>query len=121
MNNQENYKIKDGIKATFDNVANSYDENKQFVISAKKMVELIDIESKEPYILDLSTGTGNIAIELGKKFSRAKIFGVDISEEMLRIAKQKTQEYNVENVTYKLQDAENLDFGNVKVVCLIFP
>jgi len=114
MSNQENQKIKDGIKSTFDNVAGSYDNNKQFVISAKKMVELIDLEGNDLNILDLSTGTGNITIELAKKFPKANIFGVDISDEMLNIAREKSKEQKLDNITYHLQDVENLEFDDMK-------
>lgn len=114
MSNEENKKIKDGIKNTFNDVAKSYDNNRQFIISAKKIVELIEIDKKNINILDLSTGTGNIAIELGKKFPDANIFGVDISEEMLNIARTKTKEQMLENITYQLQDVENLDFNDMK-------
>ncbi|MDD5051254.1 MAG: methyltransferase domain-containing protein [Sulfuricurvum sp.] len=114
MGNEEHQKIKDGIKSTFDNVAKSYDENIQFIISAQKMVELIELDSDELHILDLSTGTGNIAVELGKKFPNAKIFGIDISDEMLNIARSKTKEQGIDNITYHVQDVENLAFGDMK-------
>ncbi|WP_415397063.1 methyltransferase domain-containing protein [Sulfurimonas sp. CS5] len=114
MSNEENKKIKDGIKSTFDDVAKSYDKNKQFVISAKKMLEFIEINNENINILDLSTGTGNIAIELGKKFPNANIYGVDISDEMLNIARKKTKDENLKNITYQLQDVENLEFDNMQ-------
>lgn len=114
MITNENQKIKDGIKTTFDDVADSYDENRQFIISAQKMVELIELDGDELHILDISCGTGSIAIELGKKFPHAKIFGVDISDEMLKIARQKTQAQKLNNITYYQQDAENLEFDDMK-------
>lgn len=114
MGNEEHKKLKDGIKSTFDNVAKSYDENRQFIISAQKMVELIELDGDELHILDLSTGTGNIAVELGKKFPNAKIYGIDISDEMLNIARSKTKEQGIDNITYHVQDVENLAFGDKK-------
>lgn len=107
-------KLKDGIKSTFDGVAKEYDNNKQFIISAKKMVELIEFENDELKILDLSTGTGNIAIELAKKFPKATIYGVDISSEMLKYAEEKTIKENLTNISYHLQDVESLDFEDIK-------
>ncbi len=111
--NEENKKIKNNIKSTFDNVAKSYDTNKQFEISAKKMVELIDVDNPLN-ILDISTGTGSIAIGLAKKFPSANIHAVDISGEMLNIAKAKTKEQGLLNITYHLQDVENLDFEGIE-------
>ena len=114
LDSQKNVEIKDGIKNTFDSVAKSYDSNEQFIISAKKMVEEININIKNIDILDLSTGTGNIAIELAKKFPNANITAVDISNEMLEVARIKTLEEGLENITYKLQDVENLDLLDMK-------
>jgi len=110
----QNQKIKEGIKNTFDDVAEKYDNNKQFIISAKKMVELIGFENNELKILDLSTGTGNIAIELAKKFPKATIYGVDISSEMLKYAEEKTAKENLTNISYHLQDVEKLDFDGMQ-------
>lgn len=114
MSNIENQKIKDNIKDTFNNVANSYDKNRQFIISAKKMVEFIDFQDKNLNILDLSTGTGNIAIELAKKFPKSTIYAIDISNEMLEIAREKTEAEYIKNITYLVQDVENLEFKDIK-------
>lgn len=113
MNNEEQT-IKDTIKSTFDNVAKSYDRNQQFILSAQKMVDLIHSENDNLSILDLSTGTGHIAIELAKKFPNADIYGVDISDEMLNIARLKTKEQGITNITYLVQDVEHLDFEDMK-------
>ena len=113
MDNEEQT-IKKNIKNTFDDVAKSYDRNQQFIISAKKMVDLIHSENDNLTILDLSTGTGNIAIELAKRFSNANIYGVDISDEMLNVAKLKTKDLGINNITYLTQDVENLDFEDFK-------
>lgn len=106
--------IKEGIKSTFDNVAQSYDNNKQFVISANAMTDLIELENGHVDILDLSTGTGNIAVQLAKKYPDANIIGVDISPEMLNIASKKTKEQGLKNITYTLQDVEELKLGDMK-------
>jgi len=114
MQTPDNQKIKDGIKSTFDEVAHNYDNNKQFILSAKKMLDLIDIKNPKATILDLSSGTGNIAIEVAKKYSKATIYGVDLSDEMLQIAREKTAKENLDNIIYSVQDVENLQFENEK-------
>ena len=106
-------KIKENINKTFDNVAKNYDKNEQFIISAKKIVEFIPHDENETFsILDLSTGTGNIAIELAKNYKNATICAVDISEKMLNIAKDKTKALNINNITFYQQDVENLRLTN---------
>ena len=114
----ENKKVKELIQNTFDDVAKNYDGNKYFVISAKEMVSSIKnifpLGNKNINILDLSSGTGNIAIELSKQYPKAAIDAVDISEEMLKMAKQKTEKEGIENITYHMQDVENLQFSDKK-------
>jgi|GEM_PF-1441572 len=115
MNQEENQKIKEAIEATFDSAAKDYDTNRHFIISAKRFVELIEIEdSHEVHILDISTGTGNLAIELAKKFPKSNIYGVDISGKMLEVAKAKSQQLALNNVTFHQQDVENLQFQGVE-------
>ena len=109
MSDIEAKKIKDNVKNTFDTVAKSYDNNRHFVISSQKLVQLIDVEAPQN-ILDISTGTGHIAIELAKKYPKAQIYGVDISEEMLRIARTKAEQQGVSNITFSHQDVESMEF-----------
>jgi len=103
-------KIKENINNTFDKVAKNYDKNEQFIISAKKIVEFIPHDKNETFkILDISTGTGNIAIEIAKNYKNATIHAVDISEQMLNIAKDKANFLNIKNVTFYKQDVEKLE------------
>jgi ubiquinone/menaquinone biosynthesis C-methylase UbiE len=63
---------------------------------------------RELRVLDVGTGTGFIALllaELGHE-----VIGVDISEEMLRIAREKARKLNIENVEFHLADAEEPPF-----------
>ncbi len=106
----EDNQIKESISATFDDVANDYDSNKQFVISAKRLVEILKKQElkDESNILDLSTGTANVALEIAKEYPNSKIHGVDISKEMLGIAAVKIKEMNIKNIRLYHQDVENL-------------
>jgi len=106
----EDNQIKESISATFDDVANDYDSNKQFVISAKRLVEILKKQElkDELNILDLSTGTANVALEIAKEYTNSKIHGVDISKEMLSIAAVKIKEMNIKNIRLYHQDVENL-------------
>ena len=62
-------------------------------------------------ILDLATGTGDLAIALAKYNPQAHIIGVDISENMLAIGKEKIKKQGLENqVDLRLGDAAALPF-----------
>jgi release factor glutamine methyltransferase len=50
-----------------------------------------------PYILDLCTGSGNIAVSLAKLMPQAEITAVDISEAALKIAEKNAERHNVNN------------------------
>ena len=82
------------VEEMFDNIAPTYDVlNHRLSLSIdthwrKKAVEAIEAVHPKT-ILDVATGTGDLAILMGKKYTNAKITGVDISEGMMKIAQEK--------------------------------
>lgn len=103
------------IKKTFDEAANAYDTNRHFVISAEQMVQKALLTCRHnATILDLSTGTGNVAIEMAKALPEATLYGVDISENMLHVARHKSNVAALKNVEFLVQDVEALAFEGVK-------
>lgn len=64
-------------------------------------------------ILDLATGTADLAIQLAKLNPQAHIIGTDISEKMLEIGKAKIVKQGLENqIELLLGDAAALAFGD---------
>ena len=64
-------------------------------------------------ILDLATGTADLAIALAKRNSQAHVIGMDFSEKMLEIGKEKVQHHNLEGqIELKHGDAAALPFEN---------
>ena len=62
-------------------------------------------------ILDLATGTADLAIALAKYNPQAHIIGLDISEKMLAIGKEKVKKQGLENqIDLRLGDAAALSF-----------
>jgi len=55
-------------------------------------------------ILDLCTGSGNIAISLAKTLKNAKIVASDISDEAIEIAKDNAKFHNCENIEFVKSD-----------------
>ena len=63
-------------------------------------------------ILDVATGTGDLAIELAK-LSPESVVGIDISVNMLRIGEEKIRKKGLSDIiTLSEGDAENLSFEN---------
>jgi demethylmenaquinone methyltransferase/2-methoxy-6-polyprenyl-1,4-benzoquinol methylase len=69
--------------------------------------------------LDVATGTGDVAIALKQKSGARRVVGVDISEEMLAVARKKKQDADIEFVT---ANGELLPFedGTFDVVSIAF-
>jgi SAM-dependent methyltransferase len=60
-------------------------------------------------VLDVATGPGYIA----EAFARmaAEVVGVDLTEAMLRIARERVQSRGLKNVSFRLGDAKSLPYG----------
>ncbi|MCB9252604.1 MAG: bifunctional demethylmenaquinone methyltransferase/2-methoxy-6-polyprenyl-1,4-benzoquinol methylase UbiE [Flavobacteriales bacterium] len=60
-------------------------------------------------ILDVATGTGDLAIE-ALKLDPEKIIGIDLSDGMLEVGKEKLRKNNINNIYLEKGDAESLRF-----------
>lgn len=63
----------------------------------KAVLEFIDSQDK---VLDLCTGTATNAIRIAGQRPRAKIVGIDISKDMLRVAREKVKKHMPEMFAY---------------------
>jgi ubiquinone/menaquinone biosynthesis C-methylase UbiE len=102
---------KKGIEATFDDVSRRYDENRFFAISAAKMAELAP-SADGLRILDISTGTGAVAIEIAGKHQDTSIEAIDLSQGMLEIAQSKARVKGIANIAFRQCDVDNMTYGN---------
>ena len=76
----------------------------------KKNILNIAKKVKPKNALDIATGTADIAINLGS-ISNCKVVGVDISEQMLNVGREKITKMKLgKSVRLELGDAENLNF-----------
>lgn len=87
------------MKSMFNDIAKNYDFlNDIMTLFMQKTIKFSAINSLNPYhqkILDICTGTGDIAIMLAEKYYPASITALDFSLEMLKIAKQKSKKFNI--------------------------
>lgn len=74
----------------------------------RKIVEGIVEKIKSGTILDLGSGTGFLSIEIGKRSPSLQVYGIDISRQMVKIARGQAKEGK--NVQFKLGDAAELPF-----------
>jgi ubiquinone/menaquinone biosynthesis C-methylase UbiE len=105
----ETYKM--SVEATFDDVSHRYDENRFFAIAASKMAELLPtVDGLE--ILDLSTGTGAVAIAVAGKRPSASIEAIDLSLGMLERANTKARENGLTNIVFRQCDADKIAYAD---------
>ena len=102
------------IKNIFESISSEYDfmnDLMTFKNHSKWKKEIAEIAkySSPKKILDIATGTGDIAINLSK-INGSKIEGVDVSGNMLKIARKKIDELKIDNIALKTCEAENLVF-----------
>jgi 2-polyprenyl-3-methyl-5-hydroxy-6-metoxy-1,4-benzoquinol methylase len=97
-------------KELFDNYGLKYD-NESFVYGTTGECDFIENETgfnKQFRILDIGCGTGRHSIELTKR--GYKVTGIDLSESMLKRAKEKASEQNL-IIDFQKHDARDLPFS----------
>ena len=104
------------IKNIFESISKDYDLMNDLITFKyhskwKKEIAMIAKEDNPKVILDIATGTGDIAINLSK-LKDSQIIGVDISEKMLDVAGDKIRKMNITNIKLELSKAEKLKYKN---------
>lgn len=107
---------KEQVTNMFDTISKEYDRiNRMMTFGIdnkwRKKVIAIIAENNPEYILDIASGTGDLAILAAQKTDAKKIIGADISEGMLKIGKKKVDKLNLsERISMQIADSENLPF-----------
>ena len=106
---------KQQVTQMFDNISKEYDglnRVNSFGIDVKWRNKVVDIVAKTnpERILDIATGTGDLAISLAKTKAK-EIIGLDISDGMLEVGRQKIAHKSLDNlIAMVIGDSENLPF-----------
>jgi len=104
------------VESMFDNIAPYYDLlNRVLSLGidkrwrTKAISRLKDLES--PKILDVATGTCDVALEMAKKLNKPNIIGLDISANMLEVGQKKIDKAGFSDIISLTQgESENLPF-----------
>lgn len=108
---------KQQVTQMFDTISNEYDGLNRvisFGIDVKWRKKVVDIvaKSQPQNILDIATGTGDLAINLTQT-SATEIIGLDISEGMLEVGRKKIIDKQLHSkIKMMVGDSENLPFQN---------
>jgi demethylmenaquinone methyltransferase/2-methoxy-6-polyprenyl-1,4-benzoquinol methylase len=106
---------KEQVAQMFDTISGNYDNLNRVIsfgidIKWRKKVLKIVSDAKPKIILDIATGTGDLAILMAQT-NAEKIIGLDISAGMLEVGKKKIEEKKLSNVIdLVLGDSENIPF-----------
>jgi demethylmenaquinone methyltransferase/2-methoxy-6-polyprenyl-1,4-benzoquinol methylase len=115
------YKDKEGSKkeqvaGMFDSIAHRYDFLNHFLsggidkIWRKKAIAKL-YNRNVVYMLDIATGTGDFAIEASRRIKGIQIKGIDISEQMLAVGREKIVKRSLQScIELAYGDSENLQF-----------
>ncbi|MBQ4231119.1 MAG: class I SAM-dependent methyltransferase, partial [Salinivirgaceae bacterium] len=116
QSNPESKKVQ--VESMFDSIAPKYDLlNHTLSLNIDKIwrrkVARSVAKNRPGTVLDVATGTCDLAIAVARKARPQSIVGIDLSEEMLNVGRQKVQKINLsDTITVQKGDAENLPFGD---------
>ncbi len=126
--NRDNSSKSEEVKEMFDNIAPEYDRLNHILsvqidkVWRRRVVKIVD-RFKPTVVLDLATGTGDLAIAMARRIEGCKIIGIDLSEGMLAVAKEKVNALGLAHrVDLKCGVAESIALaqGSVDVVTVAF-
>lgn len=106
---------KQQVTQMFDNISKEYDGLNRVIsfgidIKWRKKVVAIVANAEPETILDIATGTGDLAINLAKTKAK-RIVGLDISDGMLEVGRQKIAKKQLDNkIEMVIGDSEDLPF-----------
>lgn len=108
---------KEQVAEMFNSISGKYDFLNHFlslgidILWRKKAVKLLEKDQPKT-LLDIATGTGDFAIE-ALKLQPEKVIGVDISEGMLEVGREKLKKKKLDHIIdLQLGDSEKLLFDN---------
>lgn len=100
------------VAAAFEKVTNLL----PFKLLHRKVLSQLKLYNLKDSLLDVGCGPGNLIIQVAKKYPSLDLIGVDLSSEILELAKKKAVENNLnEKIVFKIGSVENLPFPDKSV------
>lgn len=109
---------KEGVRKLFDNIAPDYDKLNHILSlnidkGWRKQAVREMVDTAEPLkVLDVACGTGDFTIEIAQKVAQgSQVLGVDISEGMMAVGREKIQKSGV-SAQLSVADCEDLPYAD---------
>lgn len=115
MKREEKFEKMEQIKDTFENAAENFDDIIIKLVPfyneiVKDLILVIPFEkNKKIDVIDLGCGTGTLSLKVKESFPKAQITCMDMTKNMLELAKLKLSKY--ENVEYILENFYSFNFN----------
>ena len=106
------------VREMFDSIAPAYDTmNRTMTLGIDRWWRRVAVKMLRRYshrrILDVATGTGDLALLLDERLHPDCVVGIDLSEGMLRIAREKVTERNAqERILFEVQNCLSMTFDD---------
>ena len=109
---------KEQVEQMFDTISENYDGLNRVISLGtdtswrKKVIKMVAAINPDS-VLDIATGTGDLAIKFASQTKASKIVGLDLSEGMLSVAKKKIEGKDIsEKLEFIKGDSEELPFDD---------
>lgn len=101
---------KQGVKARFDSISSTYDQIHFLKAISLRLADRANLKEGD-HVLDVATGTGAVAIPAARTVGLdGKVVGIDLSPEMVVLARRKAAAAGLAQIEVREGDAEQLDF-----------
>lgn len=120
-NRADKQRTRENVKSMFDDIAPTYDRLNHILSLSidrlwRRRVVRIVRRAAAKHILDMATGTGDLAIDMARHIDDATILGADLSPEMLEVARQKVARLGLtERISLTECDAEHINLPDESV------
>ena len=108
---------KEQVAEMFNEIANGYDKVNRVLSGGtdlgwrKKALKILQKQNPH-YVLDVATGTADMAILACRMIPNVKIAGIDISENMLKLGQKKIEKEELEGqIQLQQGDSETINYG----------
>ena len=105
---------KEDVRTYFGSLSEGYDQSR--ISDWQRFFQQKLVDSVEPgdslAVLDVGCGTGWAVRTLARRYPSADIYGIDISESMVEVARKKSR--SLSNALFRAEDAEQLGFEDEK-------